>query len=58
MKPGKVQFKKIADILILQINRMPKVTDQLNETPVLLSYDNLNMSPFLTENDKKTKKNK
>jgi hypothetical protein len=30
MKPGKSHFKKLADVLIFQINRMPKTTDQLN----------------------------
>jgi hypothetical protein len=53
MKPGKVQFKKIADILILQINRIPKGTDQLNETSVLMNFDSINLSPFLKENSKK-----
>jgi len=32
MKAGKAQFKKIADILILQINRFSKHTDQLINT--------------------------
>lgn len=32
MKSGKVQFNKIADILILQINRLPKYTDKLIDT--------------------------
>jgi hypothetical protein len=49
MKPGKVQFKKIADILILQINRMPKNTDQIIDTNVLLNYDNLNLHPFFMQ---------
>jgi len=47
MKEGKVQFRKIADILILQINRMPKNTDQVNDTQVLMTYDQMNLSPFL-----------
>ena len=47
MKHGRVQFKKIADILVLQINRMPKTTDQLIDTPVLLNYDKLNLAPFM-----------
>jgi hypothetical protein len=58
MKPGKVQFKKIADILILQINRMPKGTDQLNDTEVLMNFDNINLSPFLKENNKMEKSSK
>lgn len=56
MKAGKVEFKKIADILILQINRMPKNTDQLIDKPVLLSYDALDLSPFLGESKKSMKK--
>lgn len=47
MKAGKVEFKKIADVLILQINRMPKISDQVVDTNVLLNYDNINLSPFL-----------
>jgi hypothetical protein len=58
MKPGKVQLKKIADILILQINRLPKGTDQLNDTEVLMNFDNINLSPFLKENSKKEKPSK
>jgi hypothetical protein len=58
MKPGKVQFKKIADILIMQINRMPKSTDQLNDTSVLMNFDNINLSPFLKESCKKDRPNK
>jgi hypothetical protein len=38
MKPGKAEFKKIADMLILQINRFPKNTDQITETNVLMNY--------------------
>ena len=48
MKPGNVKFKKIADVLILQINRLPKTNDQINETPVLLSYDTFNLAPFVS----------
>ena len=55
MKPGKVQFKKIADILILQINRMPKGTDQLVDTSVLMNFEKINLSPFLKENGKRGK---
>ena len=47
MKAGKVEFKKIADVLILQINRMRKVSDQVVDTNVLLNYENINLSPFL-----------
>lgn len=42
-----MQFKKIADILILQVNRMPKGTDQLNETAVVMNFESINLSPFL-----------
>ena len=49
MKAGKVQFNKISDILILQINRFPKSTDQMIDTEVILTYENLNMSPFLID---------
>lgn len=52
MKAGKVEFKKIADILILQINRMPKFSDQIVDTNVLLNYENLNLTPFLIENQR------
>jgi hypothetical protein len=52
MKAGKVEFKKIADILILQINRMPKSSDQIVDTNVLLNYENLNLTPFLIENQR------
>lgn len=55
MKAGKVQFNKISDILILQINRFPKTTDQMIDTEVILTYENLNLSPFLI--DKKRHKN-
>jgi hypothetical protein len=55
MKPGKVQFKKIADILIIQINRMPRGTDQLVDTGVLMNFENINLSPFLKEKIKKSK---
>jgi hypothetical protein len=47
MKTGKILFKKIADILILQINRLPKNNDRLIDTNVLLNYDNINLYPFL-----------
>lgn len=47
MKAGKVEFKKIADVLILQINRMPRNSDQILDTNVLLNYENINLSPFL-----------
>jgi hypothetical protein len=50
MKSSKVEFKKIADILILQINRMPKYSDQTIDTHVLMSYENINLSPFLKQN--------
>lgn len=52
MKPGKVQFKKIADILIIQINRFPKGTDQIIDTNVLLNYDTMNLFPFLMSSSK------
>lgn len=47
MKAGKVEFKKIADVLILQINRMPRNSDQILDTNVLLNYESINLSPFL-----------
>ena len=47
MKAEKVEFKRIADILILQLNRMPKNTDQTINTDVLLTYNNINLLPFL-----------